>query len=63
MDNNIVKAIPLEDIAEFTMTIEPTEEELEIIFSHGFRLISEVATINGTYYTFRRKILWMINLK
>lgn len=55
MDNNIVKAIPLEDVFEFTMTVELTEEELEIIFSYGFRFISEVATINGTYYTFRRK--------
>lgn len=54
-DNNIVKAILLEDVLEFTMTIEPTEEKLEIIFSHGFMFMSKVVTINGTYYTFRRR--------
>ena len=54
-DNNIVKAIPLTDIFEFTMTKEPTEEELEKILSYGFMSMSKVVTINGTYYTFRRR--------
>ena len=55
MDNNIVKAIPLEDVSEFTMTTEPTKEELEKILSYGFVFISKVVTTNGAYYTFRRK--------
>lgn len=53
--DNIIKAIPLTDIFEFTMTIEPTEEELEKIFSYDFMLISKIVTINGAYYTFRRR--------
>lgn len=55
MDNDIVKAIPLEDVSEFTMTIEPTEEELEIILSHGFFLTEYFIQDNCIYYTFRRK--------
>ena len=54
-EDNIVEAIPLTDIVEFTLTKEPTEEELEIILSYGFMFMSKIVTINGTYYTFRRK--------
>lgn len=54
-EDNIIKAIPLKDILEFTMTREPTEKELEIILSCGFMSISKVVTINGAYYTFRRR--------
>ncbi len=53
--NNIVEAIPLTDVSSFTMIKEPTEKELEMILSHGFMFISKIVTINGTYYTFRRK--------
>ncbi len=55
-EDNIIKAIPLTDIFEFTMTTEPTIEELEKILSCGFVFMSEIVTINGTYYTFRRTI-------
>ena len=54
-EDNIIKAIPLTDVLEFTMTIEPTEEELEKILACGFMFMSKVVTINGTYYTFRRR--------
>lgn len=55
-DNNIIEAIPLTDMSEFTMTREPSEEELEKILSYGFMYMSKVVTINdGTYYTFRRR--------
>jgi hypothetical protein len=53
--DNIIRAIPLTDIFEFIMTREPTEKELEKILSYGFMFMSKVVTINGTYYTFRRR--------
>lgn len=55
MDNNIVKAIPLKNVSEFIMTIEPTEEELNIIHSHGFFLTEYFTQDNCIYYTFRRR--------
>ena len=54
-NNNIVKVIPLEDVFEFTMTIEPTEEELNIICSYGFFLVGYFTQDNCTYYTFRKR--------
>jgi hypothetical protein len=56
-EDNIIKAIPylLTDVSEFTLTKEPTEEELEIILSYGFMFMSKIVTTNGTYYTFRRR--------
>ena len=55
--DNIVEAIPLTDIFEFTMTIEPTEEELNIIYSYGFFLTEDFVQDNHIYYTFRRRLL------
>ena len=54
-NNNIIKAIPLEDVFKFIMTIEPTEKELNIIHSHGFFLAEYFIQDNCIYYTFKRR--------
>lgn len=54
--NNIVKAISLEDVFEFSMQKEAmTQEELNIIYSYGFFLLGYFVQNNYVYYTFRRK--------
>ena len=54
-DNNIIKAIPLTDIVEFTIQKEAmTQEELNIIHSYGFFLTEYFTQNNCMYYTFRR---------
>ena len=54
---NIVEAIPLTDLVEFSIRKEiMTQEELNIIHSHGFFLIKYFIQNNYIYYTFRRKI-------
>lgn len=62
-ENNIVKAIQLTDVVEFTMRKEVmTQEELNIIHSCGFFLKEYFPQDKYMYYTFRRRISW-INLK
>lgn len=55
--DNIVKAISLENVLEFSMRKEAimTQEELNIIYSYGFFLFGYFAQNNYIYYTFRRK--------
>lgn len=54
-DNNIVKAISLEDVFEFTTRKEiMTQEELNIIHSCGFFLKEYFTQDKYIYYTFRR---------
>ena len=33
---NVVRCIPLDGISSFSLTVNPTEEELEIFEKHGF---------------------------
>ena len=54
MQGNIIKAIPLEDVFEFTMT-KPTKEELNIIHSYGFFLKECFIQDNCVYFTFRKE--------
>lgn len=55
--DNIVKAISLEDIIEFTIQKEAmTQEELNIIHSYGFFLLEYFTQDNYIYYTFRKRI-------
>lgn len=55
--DNIVKAISLEDVLEFTIRKEVmTQEELNVIHSYGFFLLEYFTQGNYIYYTFRRKI-------
>lgn len=49
LENNMVYAISLEDIDEFTMTVLPTEYELKIIYEYNF-VLNEI-TEDG-YYVF-----------
>lgn len=57
-ENDIVKAISLEDVFEFTIRKEiMTQEELNIIHSCGFFLKEYFTQDKYIYYTFRRKIL------
>lgn len=56
MQGNIIKAIPLEDVFEFTM-IKPTKEELNIIHSYGFFLKEYFIQDNYIYYTFKKEYL------
>ena len=54
-DNNIVEAIPLTDLVEFSIQKEVmTQEELNMIHSHGFSLVEYFIQDNYIYYTFRR---------
>lgn len=55
--DNIVKAISLENVLEFSMRKEAimTQEELNIIYSYGFFLFGYFVQNNYVYYTFRRK--------
>jgi len=55
-EDNIVKAIPLTDIAEFTIQKEAiTQEKLNIIRSYGFFVAECFIQDNYIYYTFRRR--------
>lgn len=55
-EDNIVEAIPLIDIVEFTIQKEAmTQEELNIIHSYGFFLTEYFTQDNYIYYTFRRR--------
>jgi hypothetical protein len=57
-EDNIIKAIPLTDIFEFTIQKEAmTQEELNIIYSYGFFLTEDFVQDNHIYYTFRRRLL------
>lgn len=47
LEDNMVYAIPLEDIDEFTMTVLPSESELKIIYEHNF-ILNEI-TEDGCY--------------
>lgn len=49
LEDNMVYAIPLEDIDEFTMTVLPSEYELKIIYKYNF-VLNEI-TEDG-YYVF-----------
>lgn len=55
--DNIIKAISLEDVLEFSIRKEAimTQEELNIIYSYGFFLLGCFVQNNYIYYTFRRK--------
>lgn len=55
-DNNTVRVVPLTDVFEFTMTTEPTKEELNILHSYGFFLKVYFIQDNCKYYIFRKKI-------
>ena len=56
-EDNIIKAIPLTDIFEFTIRKEAimTQERLNIIHSYGFFLIDSFIQDNYVYYTFRKR--------
>ena len=55
-EDNIIEAIPLTDIVEFTIQKEAmTQEELNIIHSYGFFLTEYFTQDNHIYYTFRRR--------
>ena len=55
-EDNIVEAIPLADIVEFTIQKEAmTQEELNIIHSYGFFLVEYFIQDNYIYYTFRKR--------
>lgn len=54
LEDNIVYAIPLEDIDEFTMTVLPSESELKIIYKYNF-ILNEI-TEDG-YYVFIKRAL------
>ena len=49
LEDNMVYAIPLEDIDEFTMTVLPSESELKVIYKYNF-VLNEI-TEDG-YYVF-----------
>lgn len=49
LEDNMVYAIPLEDIDEFTMTVLPSEYELKTIYKYNF-ILNEI-TEDG-YYVF-----------
>lgn len=54
-EDNIVNAIPLTDVFEFTIQKEEmTQEELNIIHSCDFFLKEYFIQNNYIYYTFRR---------
>lgn len=56
-EDNIVEAIPLTDIVEFTIQKEAmTQEELNIIHAYGFPLINYFIQNNYIYYTFKKEI-------
>ena len=56
-EDNIVEAIPLTDLVEFSIQKEVmTQEELNIIHSYGFSLVGYFIQNNYIYYTFRRRI-------
>lgn len=55
-DNNIIKAVSLDDIDLFTLCVYPTEKKLNAIYSYGFVLIKIIQTENYTKYIFSKRL-------
>jgi hypothetical protein len=53
LEDNVVYAISLEDVDEFTMTVLPSESELKAIYKYNF-ILNEI-TEDGYYVFIKEK--------